>query len=76
MLVNGSFFVVTTCTIYRSNLNTATARDSRQVASCQQSGGVDRVTSDTREQLLLYTKLFIVMGVHNSSVVWTTTELS
>ena len=53
--------------LYRSNLTTQKARDSRdrtqKVVSSQYSNNTDRVNSDVKEQLVLYSKLFIVMGI-------------
>ena len=55
--------------LYRSNLTTQKARDSRdrtqRVAAASQNtnNNTDRVTSDVKEQMVLYSKLFVVMGI-------------
>ena len=55
--------------LYRSNLTTQKARDSRgrthrvAVASQNTNNNTDRVNSDVKEQMVLYSKLFVVMGI-------------
>ena len=55
--------------LFRSNLTTQKARDSRErtqrvmAASQYTNNNTDRVTSDVKEQMVLYSKLFIVMGI-------------
>ena len=55
--------------LFRSNLTTQKARDSRgrthrvAVASQNTNNNTDRVNSDVKEQMVLYSKLFIVMGI-------------
>ena len=57
------------CLLYRSNLTTQKARDSRdrtqRVAAASQNtnNNTVRVNSDVKEQMVLYSKLFVVMGI-------------
>ena len=55
--------------LFRSNLTTQKARDSRErtqrvtAASQSTNNNTERVNSDVKEQMVLYSKLFIVMGI-------------
>merc|ERR1719369_1926673 len=56
MMVNITFFIITTSTLYMSKLTTHQARNARQKIV------PTRINTETKEQLMLYSKLFTVMG--------------
>lgn len=62
MMINGMFFVITTCTLYKSHLTTQQARYARQISQ-QVVNTSSRINQETKEQLVLYIKLFTVMGI-------------
>jgi len=62
MMINTVFFVITTTTLFMSKLTTHQARHARQQTSLKQKVPT-RITIETKEQLILYSKLFTVMGI-------------
>jgi len=62
MMINSVFFVITTTTLFMAKLTTHQARHARQQTNLKQKVPT-RINIETKEQLLLYSKLFTVMGI-------------
>ena len=54
MMINGMFFMITTITLYKSNLTTHQARYARQKTSQQVINTTSRINQETKEQLVEY----------------------
>jgi hypothetical protein len=67
MMINSMFFIITTSTLYRSNLTTHQARYARQKNHLQQvvttSSRDTRINQETKEQLVGFSTLCISSGL-------------
>ena len=66
-MINGMFFMITTITLYKSNLTTHQARYARQKTSQQVITTSSRINQETKEQLVEFLDCISRLSIFNIS---------